>query len=561
MRDAEKSGVLPLRFAEYRGFSYVGLLKLMMKIRYFLFRLFLSLSMSAVAADFSATGHTEKVSVGRPVRQADGTMKMILSGTSAAPVVLQATVDFRSWNDLGTFTLSGNSIEFVDSDAPKSKTRYYRLKSTETAPPPTVQLSNLADSPNSVFVPAEGFDTIQYAPNGTLGFIYWHNRDLMLRERNTSGGWSQQTINSGGNLFQPNVNSQKLHPPADFTFQPAAILLYDSNSQPHVFKLNGDKSIAHLVRSGGTWTQQESIQNSQANNSLALLVGKAGPNNVFHLATITSGSSPQISYATTKNGTWSWTKIADIGIYAEMYLPFVYATRWFSLAVDSRNNAHMTYRPAFQISYHSGGYPRAYSELAYASNASGSWATRIVHKPADISGEAGMGASIAIGPDDQPRIASWYNERADTGSSQWSRLYYLQPDGSGNWTQSAVASRPDGYVAGDGEKGAGFAPYLRFDPQGRPHILFSDHAGEHGWTQTEFTGQIRHAYWNGSQWIIQRVFEQNSPLLQQMVHPAFALSGSEIAITGLERLTTWNWGIPPTVSSTYKHVFVTKPLP
>lgn len=530
----------------------------MMKLRSILYRLVLSFSISAVAGDFSAARMNPVL--GKPVRQSDGSIKMTISGASANPVMLQGSTDMRSWSDVQSFTLTGGTIEYNDTEAPKAKMRYYRLKEGTSTPP--VQLANLADFQNEVFVPSEGFDTVQFAANGTLGFIYWHKRDLMLRERNSSGSWSQQTVSSSGNLFQAGVNTQSLNPPpADYVFQPAAILLYDSNSQPHIFKLNGDKTIGHLVRSGGSWTQQESINNGQANESLAVLVGAVGANNVFHLGTITRGRSPQISYGSNKNGGWSWNKVADIGPYADMYLPFVYAARWFSLAVDSRNNAHVTYRPAFRITYHPGGYPRAYSELAYASNASGQWSTRIVHKPTNDSAEAGMGASIAIGPDDKPYIASWYNERADTGSSQWSRLYYHQQDGSGNWSQSAVATRPDGYVAGDGEKGLGFAPYLRFDQQGRPHILFSDHAGEHGWTQTEFTGQIRHAYWNGSAWITQRIFEQNSPLLQQMVYPAFAISGSEIAVTGLQRLTTWNWGVPPTVSSAYKHVFVTRPLP
>ena len=46
-----------------------------------------------------------------------------------------------------------------------------------------------------------------------------------------------------------------------------------------------------------------------------------------------------------------------------------------------------------------------------------------------------------------------------------------------------------------------------------------------------------------------------------MVYPAFAVSDSEITVTGLQRLTDWNWGVyPPTVNSTYRHVLVTRPL-
>jgi hypothetical protein len=47
----------------------------------------------------------------------------------------------------------------------------------------------------------------------------------------------------------------------------------------------------------------------------------------------------------------------------------------------------------------------------------------------------------------------------------------------------------------------------------------------------------------------------------QMIYPAFAMNGSEIVITGLQRSTEWNVNVwPPTVNSSYKFKFLTAPL-
>ena len=126
-----------------------------------------------------------------------------------------------------------------------------------------------------------------------------------------------------------------------------------------------------------------------------------------------------------------------------------------------------------------------------------------------------------------------------------------------------VISRPDGYIAGDGEKGTGFAPYLRFDAQGRPHILFLDHGSEHFGEsgQSEYAGHIRHAWRQNGQWQVESVYRQTTPMREQMIYPAFAMNGSELVVTGLQRETVWNMsGYPPTVNSTYRYIYTTTPL-
>lgn len=187
-----------------------------------------------------------------------------------------------------------------------------------------------------------------------------------------------------------------------------------------------------------------------------------------------------------------------------------------------------------------------------------------MQRPRDLSGEAANGASIAVGANNKPYIVIWYDERADTGSAQESRLYFHQQDASGNWSSSVVLDKADGYIAGDGNKGTGFAPYLRFDATGRAHILFEDHAGEHFGNigQQEYAGSLRHACWNGSAWQVETVFQQTAPLQQEVVYPAFAISGNELAVTLLQRDTQWNYSsFPPLSNSKYYLRFFTRPLP
>src|SRR6185436_8791537 len=157
----------------------------------------------------------------------------------------------------------------------------------------------------------------------------------------------------------------------------------------------------------------------------------------------------------------------------------------------------------------------------------------------DLSGDAGHGASVAIGPNDQPAIAAWYNERWRTGSSDWCQLHHYTRDANGVWTRQVVAANAAGYLAGDGDKGTGFSPYLRFDARGRPHIAFLDDAAQHFPMQNEYAGNLRHAWFDGASWSTRTVFPQTTALNGQVIYPAFALSGNEMTFIALDRRTVW----------------------
>jgi hypothetical protein len=114
-------------------------------------------------------------------------------------------------------------------------------------------------------------------------------------------------------------------------------------------------------------------------------------------------------------------------------------------------------------------------------------------------------------------------------------------------------------LAGDGDKGTGFAPYLRFDARGRPNIAFLDDAAQHFPLQNEYAGNLRHAYFDGSAWVIRTIYSQSAALDSQIVYPAMATFGTEVTFMGLDRRTAWQ--DDRTATSTYKFFLIQTALP
>ena len=466
------------------------------------------------------------------------------------PTILQASSDLRTWVNLQTNLVP--EVNYSDSQSRNFSRRFYRLV---TFTPPVINpspLSDLSQLPNEVFIPNEGFNTLQFSPSGNLGLIVWKNRDLIYRERTQGGAWSEAVVTSDGGLYQARGFDEQ-------RFQPLASLLFDSASRPHVFEVNGG-SIRHLIRENGSWRQTEVITPSGAGSAFALFAVSLGANDSIHIGVIGDGYDPNLVYGSNKSGNWNWSTVTRLTGRARGFFQQSCTPRFFSMAIDSQNAAHFAFTREFALPRGPEGYLKPYSELSYASNRPGYWIIERVNYPVDGSGDCGQGASIAIGPDGEPAIAGWWNERASTGSAQFGHVRYHRRNSNGNWSNDYVMGYTDGYNAGDGDKGTGFSPYLRFDNQGRPHISFSDDASQHFSTgQNEYAGQIRHAYHNGSQWRFHTVYEQRDALQKQMVYPAMALSGNEMVFMGLERQTQWLDS--RNAVSTYRLVYRSEPLP
>src|SRR5438132_2353645 len=62
-------------------------------------------------------------------RLPSGAVEVTITGTSAEPVVLEATSDLKIWQDLQTLTLGDGRASYVDSQAASVRERSYRVRS------------------------------------------------------------------------------------------------------------------------------------------------------------------------------------------------------------------------------------------------------------------------------------------------------------------------------------------------------------------------------------------------------------------------------------------------
>ncbi|MCA9140036.1 MAG: hypothetical protein KDB00_24855, partial [Planctomycetales bacterium] len=268
------------------------------------------------------------------------------------------------------------------------------------------------------------------------------------------------------------------------------------------------------------------------------LLSEVGTDGTIHVV-FTAGAwyIGRMFYATNATGTWSVTEIADPAAAGPYQHFFSLDARYVSMAVASDGSVHIAYTPEF-LDFGEGGFRRPFDQLAYLTNRSGAWVTEIVHQPSDDSGQSGLASSIAITPNGQPAIASFFVDRYQTGSAVSSKLMFHQRDTAGNWSSEVVVDRPDGYVAGDGPKFTGFAPHLIYDAIGRAHIAFSDHASQHfpQFGAEEFAGQIRHAVKNANGWSVNTVFRQTDPLRSVLSFPTMAILPNEVVFAGIQRI-------------------------
>lgn len=461
--------------------------------------------------------------------------RLLVSGDGTAAFAVEGSSNLVHWRLLTNRPATslapspGTVLDFTDTAASGGSRQFYRLR----------QLGeDLSLLTNRAALPSAGFGTVQFAPDGRLAHLVWkrdgQSKSLHYRERLGGGLWTEEPV--AGDLW-----TQEWTWSWEAFGHGAAALVFDGDSQPHLF-VDEEDGVTHRVRRGGTWERLPDVDYSRWDDSIFGFTAATGPDGSIHLALLTAPSgilgSGKLVHAvgSPAGGGWIWTDITTVG-NPNAYYNQSYAPRFFSMAVDSLGGVHIVYAPSFVNEQNPDGTSRPFSELGYASNATGLWEEAILYTAADRSGDAGLGCSIAIGPDDLPAVAAFYVERAHSGSPQGSRLMLHRLNAQGIWTSQTVLNTPDGYAAGDGRMGTGFAPHLLFDHKGRPHIAFSDHASQHfdGSGADEFAGQLRHAYHDGTRWVFRTVFRQSDPIRNQIVHPVLAMSTTELVFTALVR--------------------------
>ena len=416
--------------------------------------------------------------------------------------------------------------------------------------PAGLRVEQLEDrlAPAGTRIPAGEFNWTQYSPTGELAQLIWDGPSLVYRTRAASS-WHEERIAVSNTYTAPEYNTRDQVQKASQSAQ----LIFTADGTPHVLYLDpvwlGSSNsyqtvVRHFARTGGQWKLVESISAPWLSDwGPSNLIAESGPNNSLHIlfaetydfATgVGDVGSGILWYASNKSGSWDFDRVANTADL-RMDVWFAggrWAPRFLSMAIDSRNHAHITYTPQFYIA---GAFSTVFSELKYATNASGSWRSETVMSPHDGTADAGLGASVAISPRGQVAIASYYVDRFPTGSPQTSKLMYHTRYSGGGWSHRDVATRPDGYAAGDGARFTGFAPQLYFDSAGRPTIVFSDEAGEHlpATHANEFAGQIRVARLVSGTWQLQTVYRQSEPLVNQLFYPVAAHYRGQTTFAGL----------------------------
>lgn len=410
-------------------------------------------------------------------------------------------------------------------------------------------------------VPAGQFNWTQFSPAGELGQLVWQGHELVYRSR-ADGAWQAEAVGTATAFTREQYDTRDQVEKASRSAQ----LVFTGDGTPHALVVDPvwnaaydgfQTAVRHYARTGGAWQLVETVTAPWLSTWGPVgLVAEAGPNNSLHFvfsetyqaATgVGNAGTGILWHATNATGTWEFARVADTADPKTdvWFTGGRWAPRFVSLAVDAKGFAHVTYTPQFHVA---GAFSTVYSELRYASNQTGAWKSELVVAPADGTADAGLGASVAVAPNGQVAVASYYVDRYATGSPQSSKLMYHTRTGAGKWARTDVATRPDGYVAGDGAKFTGFAPQLEFDGGSRPMIVFSDEAGEHLKESyaNEFAGQIRVATLSGGKWTIKTVFRQTDPVRNQLFYPVAAVRNGQTVFAGLKAVSVLDKNKNPT---------------
>lgn len=388
--------------------------------------------------------------------------------------------------------------------------------------------------PNMAKIPGDGFNSIRFSPDGALSQILWVGNYLMFRVRQPDGRFRQEVVI--GDLYYEGK---------DYRDAEQAQLLYDQDGIPHVLAIDTYDRLVHFARLDNHWAfidlVELPIESSLYNFSFMSAMGSDNSLHLLFQQESATQDSGILTYGTNRSGTWEYETAGTTAAPPRQFFKYASEPRYFSMAVDAFGHIHATYTPMFENPISEDGTRRPNSALAYLTNRTGDWTSEIVFQPADRSGDAGLGASVAVGPDGKVAIAHFYVERSETGTVETARLQYFTERPGGGFSVETVAASADGYLAQSGSQFTGYAPHLLFDSAGRPNIAFSDFAAAWIFSRPEeFAGQIRHAVKVGNSWQIQTVFRQELPEKNQIVYPTMAIHGTELAFAALTRRDSYD---------------------
>jgi hypothetical protein len=392
---------------------------------------------------------------------------------------------------------------------------------------------------------------VQQSAEGVVGIVYGvFSQGTRIQDGRKTGNLIYKTILSDGSENEEVVTTDR--------GVDKCVLLYDSDSYPHIFFASSDNSdqiIYHLYRNGGTnWLKETVISFANEGGTFIYeLSADIDKNDSIHLLALKTRSNPDsadffdsyrgahLYYITNGSGKWVKTLIHNYDTFFA-YDMHVKTQRRQDIAVDNDGYAHVVFGEQYELI--PGSDESAIARLHYASNKSSQWVIELALSSSTTTDDAGWYPSLCLDKTGRPAIASTYVARVSSKSVRYAQLCYSVRSDSGQWATTIIAERDDGYHGSDGRNYTGALPHLKFDLNNRPHIVFSDIASSHNPQNVLSTGQIRYAVFNGSSWEISTIYRQPSPQAfyqgREMAGQCLVISedGEKIQVVGQELITT-----------------------
>lgn len=359
---------------------------------------------------------------------------------------------------------------------------------------------------------------VQQSAEGVVGIVYGViNQGAAIQDGRKTGNLIYKTIMPDGSENEEAVTTDK--------GVDKCVLLYDSDSYPHIFFARSDNSnqeIFHFYKNDGTgWWIKETVINlaNEGGKFIYELSADIDKNDVIHLLVLKTRSNPDsedfwdayknshLYYITNVSGNWEKTLIHQYDTFYT-YDNIVKTQRRQDIAVDDDGYAHVVFGEQY---IHDPPDESTIAILHYATNKSSQWVREIALKSSNVLDDSGWWPSLCLDKTGRPVIASTYLALVQSRSAKYARLCYSVRLDNGEWETTEVAKIDDGYYGTDGRNYTGALPHLKFDLNNRPHIVFSDIASSHNPQNVLSTGQIRYAVFNGTSWDISTIYRQPSP--------------------------------------------------
>lgn len=376
---------------------------------------------------------------------------------------------------------------------------------------------------------------VQQSTQGVVGIVYGvFGQGTAIQDGTNPGSLVYKTIMPDGSENEEVVTTDR--------GVDKSVLLYDSNSFPHIFYArsdNSDQAILHVYQNGGTGWIKETVINfaNEGGEFIYELSADIDKNDSIHLLVLKTRSNPDSSdfldayvnshlyHITNGPGNWEKTLIHRYDTFYT-YDMVVKTQRRQDIAVDDDGYVHVVFGEQYQ---HDPGDHSSIGILHYATNKSSQWVREVALQSSTTTDDDGWYPSLCLDTTGRPVVASTYVARVETRSVRYAQLCYSVRLDKEQWETTVVADRDDGYYGTDGRNYTGALPDIKIDSNNTPHIVFSDIASSHNPQNVLSTGQIRHAVFNGSSWDISTIYRQPSP---QGFYQGTEMGGQCLVISG-----------------------------